>query len=123
MLRMDTIKMGLIGGAALLVAPACGGGADDASGGAQSAGGEEQYAGPITSTDLELGASRYQTACASCHENGAPQLANIGWSAGRMRQQVREGSSQMPALGPDRVSDAELEAILAHLQTMGAVTE
>ena len=29
----------------------------------------------------------------------------------------------MPAFGPDKISDADLEALLAYAQTIGAVTQ
>ena len=59
----------------------------------------------------------------ACHDGDAPALANIGWSAARMRQQIREGEDNMPPISSNRLSSEELEAVLAHMVTIGAVTE
>jgi len=80
-----------------------------------------QYAGPIGSTDVAQGEARYNAVCASCHNNGAPAIANIGWTTDHLRQQIREGSANMPAIHAARLSDADMEAVLAYLQTIGAV--
>ncbi len=112
-----------------LAAAACGGGGGGGSssgggggGGDTSSGGESQYAGPVGSTDVAHGQERYDAVCASCHNNGAPPLANIGWTPEHMRQQIREGSANMPAIRAARLSDADMEAALAYMQTIGAVT-
>lgn len=99
----------------------CGGGGGGGAGGG-TAGGEAAYAGPVGSTDVEHGQARYDAVCASCHNNGAPQLANIGWSPERMRQQIREGDDDMPAISESRLSAEDMEAVLAYLQTIGGVT-
>jgi mono/diheme cytochrome c family protein len=110
---------------------ACGGGGGEGEGtgegeGEETAGGEvpEQYAGPTTSTDAAAGAEVYERACAPCHTGGdAPQVANVGYTAARMRQQIREGSGQMPPISESRLSNEDMEALLAHLKTMNAVTD
>jgi mono/diheme cytochrome c family protein len=109
---------------AVLALTACGGGGGGASeggGGDTTSGAETTYAGPITSTDTAHGETRFNAVCASCHNNGAPQLANIAWTAEHMRQQIREGSAQMPAIRDARLSAPDMEAVLAYLQTIGAV--
>lgn len=98
-----------------------GGGGGGEGGGGGTAGGESQYAGPLRSTDVALGQEKYQSRCASCHESGAPQLANIQWTVERMRRQIREGSGQMPAIPAHRLNDDEMEAVIAYLQTIGGV--
>ena len=107
-----------------LTVVACGGGGgsttttdDTTTGGDTSA----QYAGPIGSTDVAQGEARYNAVCASCHNNGAPPVANIGWTTSHLRQQIREGSANMPAIHAARLSDADMEAVLAYLNTIGAV--
>ncbi len=105
-----------------LTVAACGGG----SGGSTTTttttgGGESQYAGPIGSTDVAQGEARYNAVCASCHNNGAPAIANIGWTTEHMRRQVGEGSANMPAIHENRLSAADLEAMLAYLNTIGAI--
>src|SRR5262245_35890352 len=83
---------------------ACGGGGGGGAGG--TSGGEDAYAGPIASTDVALGQQRYEARCASCHGGGTgPELANIGWDAARVRRQIREGSSRMPAISEARLSN------------------
>jgi mono/diheme cytochrome c family protein len=107
-----------------LMAVACGGGSSSSGGGGgstSSSGGESQYAGPVASTDVAQGEARYNAVCASCHNNGAPTVANLGWTAEHMRQQIREGSANMPAIREARLSAADLEALLAYLQTIGGV--
>jgi mono/diheme cytochrome c family protein len=108
-----------------LTVVACGGGGgsttttdtDTTTGGDTSA----QYAGPIGSTDVAQGEARYNAVCASCHNNGAPPVANLGWTTAHLRQQIREGSANMPAIHEARLSDADLEAVLAYLNTIGTV--
>lgn len=105
-----------------LCVSACGGGGGGAAASGGTAGGESAYAGPVGSTDVAHGQARYDAVCASCHNNGAPPLANIGWTPERTRQQIREGSGQMPAINEHRLSAADMEAVLAYLQSIGGVT-
>jgi mono/diheme cytochrome c family protein len=108
---------------AALALTACGGGGGTTTGEGTgtTTGAETTYAGPIGSTDTAHGETRFNAVCASCHNNGAPQLANIGWTPEHMRQQIREGSAQMPAIHEARLSAPDLEAVLAYLQTIGAI--
>jgi mono/diheme cytochrome c family protein len=122
------VKMVRVLGVGLgLTVAACGGGGGSTTtsgGGDTTTGGGEassQYAGPIGSTDTAQGEARYNAVCASCHNNGAPAVANIGWTTEHLRRQIREGSANMPAIHTARLSDADLEAVLAYLQTIGAV--
>lgn len=112
--------------AGAVIAVGCGGGA--ASGGQSEAGGggsggEASYAGPIGSTDVAHGQERYQAVCAPCHEDTAPRLANLGWPAARVRRQIREGNDEMRPVRVSRLSDADMEAVLAYLQSVHGVTE
>ena len=104
-----------------------GGGGSEGGGGGGTSGGEAQYAGPIASTDVALGQQRYDSRCGNaCHNSGGgPALANIGWTAERTRRQIREGSSSggMSAIPVSRLSDEDMEAVLAYLVTIGAVTD
>jgi len=124
---MNAFRLALALAVSLFGFTACGGGAAEATGdgdGDGTSGGEAaaQYAGPVGSSDAVAGEEAYQAACAPCHEGGAgPALADLGWSAARVRQQVREGSGGMPPLDAGRVSDEDVEHILAHLQSIGAV--
>lgn len=122
------VKLGKVLGIGLgLAVVACGGGGGGSTtsgDGTTTTGGDtaaSQYAGPIGSTDVAQGEARYNAVCASCHNNGAPPVANIGWTTERLRQQIREGSPNMPAIRAARLSDADMEAVLAYMNTIGAV--
>lgn len=98
---------------------ACGGPAGEAREPGEVA---AQYQGPIQSTDVARGEELYNGLCMSCHGGGAPALEGLGWEAGAMRQQIREGGGRMPAITESRLSDPDLEAILAFMVTNGGVT-
>ncbi len=113
-----------------LALTACGGGGGGSSGGGEgggggTSGGETSYAGPIGSTDVALGQQRYDSRCGNaCHNSGGgPALANIGWTPERTRRQIREGSGGMSAIGPSRLSNEDMEAVLAYLASIGAVVD
>jgi mono/diheme cytochrome c family protein len=109
----------------LLLMSACGGASASGEGGSTAAPGDNsaQYEGAIASDDVATGAARFDAVCMACHDGDAPPLENIGWTAARMRQQIREGSDNMPPVSTNRLNSADLEAVLAHLVTIGAVTE
>ena len=67
------------------------------------------------------GAATYAALCNGCHSSYAPGLADIGWSAAHMRRQIRLGEDSMPPFGEDRIGAADLECLMAHLVTTGAV--
>jgi mono/diheme cytochrome c family protein len=120
------VKLGKVLAIGIVLAlGACGGGHHEEShqggGGSTTSGAESQYAGPIGSTDVAQGEARYHAVCASCHDNGAPAVANIGWTAEHMRRQIREGSANMPAIHEARLNAADLEALLAYLHSIGGV--
>ena len=102
--------------ASMALATACGGGA---GGGSTTV--SAQYEGPVRSTDTEHGGQVFNTICMACH-SGHP-LNDLGWTAGRVRQQVREGSGRMTALSAERLSDDDLEAVIAYMTTIGAVSD
>ena len=80
-----------------------------------------EYAGPIDSSDTARGEEVYAAICSNCHQGEA--LHNIGWSAGQIRHQVREGRGNMPAFSESRINNSDLEALLAYMTTIGAVTD
>src|SRR5690606_41565503 len=69
-----------------------------------------QYQGPIQSADVARGEELYNGLCMSCHGGSAPALEGLGWEAGAMRQQIREGGGRMPAIAESRLSGPDLEA-------------
>lgn len=123
-----TIGSQLGAGLLLVAAVGCGGssaGAETVDGEGTSGGDSAQYEGPIASTDVERGTERFETFCGGCHPGGqedvGPSLIADPHSAARLRQQIREGSAQMRPFPSSRLSDADMEAVLAYLATIGAV--
>jgi mono/diheme cytochrome c family protein len=113
---------------------ACSGGGSSSSAAstetATSAGGEQvpaAYAGPITSTDIARGKERFEDLCGDCHPDGGadsgPSLIADPHSAGYIRQQTREGSGKMRPIPERRLSNEDLEAILAWLASVKAVKQ
>lgn len=103
---------------------ACGGGGgDDGGGGEASSGGEAAYAGPIRSSDLELGEEQYESYCNVCHDDGAPKLDGLEWPVAKVRMQVREGTGEMSPIPASKLSDEDLEAVLAYMVTIKAVVD
>jgi mono/diheme cytochrome c family protein len=140
----------ILGGAALsacLVLTACGGGAAAAEttttpASSSSAGGEAASgaaASPATTggdaaasvssgASAELiaaGGERFEAVCGLCHpggeEDSGPTLRDIHWDAARMRTQIRNGSGRMRPISAARLSDEDLEKVVAWLGTIGAV--
>lgn len=113
--------LGLVGGL-LVIAFGCSG-----SGGGTTAYTLEQFQYPLTSTDVEGGKEVYAVFCEGCHpgaggKGDGPEIAGEGYSPAKMRWQVRAGADDMPAFGPDKISDEDLESLLAYTETFGAVT-
>ena len=112
--------------AALALAMGCGGGGAEEGGSEESSGGDlSAYEGPVASTDVEAGKELFSTFCDDCHPDGeedvGPSLIEHAHSAARMRQQVREGSGKMRPFSANRLSDEDLEHLLAYLGSIGAV--
>ena len=107
-------------------AAGCGGGNASTGGGTTGAETATQYAGPIRSTDTALGEQRFTAICGSCHaeegEDLGPNLSNMSLTAENMRHQIREGSGRMRPITSRRLNDDDMEAVLAYLVTIGAVT-
>jgi mono/diheme cytochrome c family protein len=113
--------LGLMAGL-LLIAFGCSG---SGSGGGTTAYTVEQFEFPLTSTDVEGGKEVYAVFCEGCHpgaggKGDGPEIVDEGYSPAKMRWQVRAGADDMPAFGPDKISDADLEALLAYTETFGA---
>lgn len=104
---------------AMAVAAGCGGGGAASEGTAEPS---VSYEGAIASNDLARGEEVYNGVCMACHATG-PNLAGLGLDPAHMRQQIREGSGRMPPMRENRVSNEDLEASLAYMVTIGAVTD
>ena len=113
----------LLGGALI----ACGGGGSAEEPGTEgTSGGEDAaYAGPIASTDVDKGKEVFATNCDDCHPDGqedvGPSLIADPHSPAQLRKQVREGSGKMRPFSEKRVSNEDLEALLAYLASINAV--
>jgi mono/diheme cytochrome c family protein len=82
---------------------------------------------PLESTDVVTGQEVYAEFCEGCHpgageEGDGPKIAGKAISPAKMRLQVRSGGDDMPAFGLDKISDANLEALLAYTETFAAVS-
>ena len=85
----------------------------------------EQFEYPLTSTDVKTGEVVYAEFCEGCHPGGeegdGPKIAGHAISPAQMRWQIRSGGDDMPAFGPDKISKANLEAVLAYTETFDAI--
>ena len=123
MSRMNVMKLGTL---AIALAVGCGGSSAEPAGGETSAGAETtQYEGPITSTEVDRGKELFTANCDDCHPGGeedvGPSLIAEPHTPARIRQQIREGSGRMRPFSAKRVSDEDVEAILAFLASVKAV--
>ena len=99
----------------------------DASGTTTTAYSLEDFDYPVGSTDVAAGTEVYAEFCEGCHPGGqegdGPKLADAAASPSQLRWKVRSGGDDMPAFGPDKISNDDLEALLAYAQTIGAITQ
>lgn len=105
---------------ALAIAYGCAG----SSSGGTTAYSLEDFEYPLTSTDVQGGSELYAEFCEGCHPGGekgdGPKIAGAMVSPAEMRWKVRSGGDDMPAFGPDKISKAQLDALLAYTETFGA---
>jgi mono/diheme cytochrome c family protein len=121
MLGKLTIRLCFVGGLGWLVA--CGGASSE---GDTTAAGADQYSGPIVaSADAAAGETVFEEMCAGCHPGGGsgigPSLLAHPLEPGFVRLRVREGVGRMPPFPPSRISDDDLENVLAYLDQLGAM--
>lgn len=112
-------------GLGVLLTVGCGGGSEKPEG-EKSAGGEAAgYEGPIASTDAAHGKQVFANFCDDCHPDGGsdvgPSLIETPHTPPRIRQQIREGSGKMRPFSEKRLSNEDVEAILAYLDSIKAV--
>lgn len=115
--------------AVVLLVVGCGGsagGAEEPVSGEETSGGDvSAYQGPIASTNVDGGKELFDTHCGDCHPDGeedvGPSLIDHAHSPAAFRQQIREGSGRMRPFSEKRLSDDDLEAVLAYLATLGAL--
>lgn len=91
-----------------------------------SAGGESSgYEGPIGSTDVAHGKEVFASFCDDCHPDGGedvgPSLIEHPHEPAKLRQQIREGSGKMRPFSEKRLSNEDMESLLAYLASINAV--
>jgi mono/diheme cytochrome c family protein len=115
-----------LGMGALVAVVGCGGGGAAEPEGESSTGGEAAaYEGPIASTDVAHGKEVFANFCDDCHPDGGadvgPSLIEHAHSPARIRQQIREGSGKMRPFSEKRLSNEDMESLLAFLASVNAV--
>jgi mono/diheme cytochrome c family protein len=82
----------------------------------------EDFEYPLQSTDVATGQEVYAEYCEGCHPGGekgdGPKITGLELSPAKTRWQVRAGGKDMPAFGPEKISDGDLEALLAYTATL-----
>jgi mono/diheme cytochrome c family protein len=93
----------------------------------QSARDVTSYEYPIASTDVERGEAVFVENCSGCHPGGqagyGPAIAGEPEPVAKVRHIVREGKGRMPSFGSDKIEDADLEALLAYVDSIGGIRE
>lgn len=113
-------------GLVVLIGTGCGGkGGETPEPEATSGGDLALYERPIESTDVERGKGLFDDFCGDCHPNGeedtGPSLIAEPHTPGEIRRQIREGGGKMRPFAEKRLSDADMESILAWLASVNAV--
>ena len=116
-----TLILGAVVGA-LAIAYGCAG---SGSSGGTTAYSVDEFDYPLTSTNVNAGTELYAEFCEGCHPGGeegdGPKIAGTMESPAEVRWKVRSGGDDMPAFGPDKISKAQLDDLLAYAETFGAV--
>ncbi len=122
---MARVSMTKLSAVAMVLMAGCGGAAEPSSQETTTGSEATQYEGPITSTDVARGQELFSMHCDDCHPGGeedvGPSLIADPHTPARLRQQVREGSGKMRPFPEKRVSNEDLEALLAYLASIHAV--
>ena len=67
----------------------------------------------------------FDATCGDCHPGGeadvGPSLIETSHTPARLRKQIREGSGKMRPFSEKRLSNDEMEAVLAYLASINAV--
>jgi mono/diheme cytochrome c family protein len=71
------------------------------------------------------GRAQFNRACGRCHPNGeedtGPAIRNKNKSVEEMTKIIRQGTGKMRAIGPNKLSDADLAKVMNYLRTLRAV--
>jgi mono/diheme cytochrome c family protein len=72
--------------------------------------------------DVAAGQAVFQQHCEACHPGGGagvgPALRGQNLSAGHISTQVRQGAGAMPAFPPERISDQQLNDLVAYVLSL-----
>lgn len=70
--------------------------------------------------NAEAGKAVFATNCNVCHPNGGAAVgpALKGKEADAIKKQVRNGGAQMPPFPASKISDQQLEDIIAYIKTL-----
>jgi mono/diheme cytochrome c family protein len=96
--------------------------------GGESAQQEQTPVHPVAQTSArERGRQVFLSNCNGCHPGGGagvgPALKNRPIPESLVRSQVRNGRGIMPAFSPDRISDEQLEALVAYVTNLHRQSE
>jgi mono/diheme cytochrome c family protein len=86
----------------------------------------EPIAGPLPVSDPQVAQGRivFMRHCNQCHNEGeaslGPALNNVPAPPFLVRIQIRNGLGAMPAFPPEKISDAEMDALLAYVLALRA---
>lgn len=76
--------------------------------------------------NVDAGRLKFSQTCTGCHLNNglsagrAPVLAGKAREESFIRNQVRNGGTRMPPFGPDKVSDTDLDNLVAYVQSLAS---
>lgn len=72
--------------------------------------------------NVQAGQAVFQQNCNGCHPGGAqgtgPNLKGRNLAAGQIKNQVRNGKGAMPAFPANRISDQQLNDLVAYVQSL-----
>lgn len=87
--------------------------------------GAQQSQPAMDAAAVARGRAAFDRICGQCHPHGnqdiGPRLIGLGWPEARVRTQVRHGRRAMKAIPPSKLSDAELNDVIAYLRTIHTV--
>jgi mono/diheme cytochrome c family protein len=76
----------------------------------------------MTSEEARAGERVFMRACNSCHPGGqgglGPAINDKPLPAALIKTQVRAGLGKMPAFSKEKVTDAELDSLVAYLEAL-----
>ncbi|TAK34990.1 MAG: cytochrome c [Chloroflexota bacterium] len=77
-------------------------------------------ASPSPAGNAQNGQAIYNTNCNACHPGGKQGVgpAVIGVADQQITSIVRSGKGAMPAFGPDKISDQQMQDLLAYIHTL-----